>query len=229
MKTKLKFIIPFVVIVTIALSLILFSQISNLPVQNISPDNSTSYSPEIAATPTISSPTEVSSAPTPSSAVYPLVSYQNNMITYSYYDIVEDKKKTITQNLEGDAPLSSVMEIVSQTIFEKTLADSPINPLSIEQKGDAIYVDFKKDILKTQLGSSGEATILESIADGYLNNLPGIHRIYFSVEGADYSSSHIEFPKDQPYKQRIVRKILCKVQMSDEVFVSPGRSAGAAF
>ena len=132
----------------------------------------------------------------------PLVTYENNEIVYEYFDVIDDSTKIIKEEASGELPLSFVLDSVSQKLFDKPLADSPMQPLSIKQKGNSIYVDFRSDVLHTQLGSSGESTMLESIADGYLNNIEGVDAVYFSVEGKSYSSSHIEFPMDVPYKKK---------------------------
>ncbi|MBC5647876.1 GerMN domain-containing protein [Christensenella tenuis] len=202
MKSKWKIILPICAAVIV---LIVIFSMHGITMPASSP--AASSAPSVEAQPSASAGFPASSASassSPSSSVENMedtpVSYENDTITFDYFDVVENQKKTLTEPVDGEKPLSYVMETVSQLLFDEPLAESPIDPLSIRLENGSVYIDFKKEILSAPLGASGESVILDSIANGYLNSLSEVTAIYFSVEGQDYASSHIEFPKDQPYK-----------------------------
>ncbi len=158
---------------------------------------SATMSPMASATPT---PSE-SPSPSPSVSSDP-VTYADNKIEFEYYDVEQDKNVDATVEVEGEGDVQSAIDAVNEAYVKKVLGETGIETNSIVYTGGNVYVDFTDSVYNMNLGSTGESALLESIADAYLNNVEGIQAVYFSVNGYDYSSGHIEFSKDEPYKTK---------------------------
>ena len=52
------------------------------------------------------------------------------------------------------------------------------------------------------MGSTGENSLLEGVANVYLDNMKEVKAVFFSVDGNDYSSGHIEIDKNEPFKSK---------------------------
>lgn len=175
---------------------------------NNEPSVSPSETVQPIATPTPTATVKPAQAtPSPSPSPSPTVSsdpvtYEDNKIEFEYYDVAEDKMVDATVEVEGTGDVQSAIDAVNDVYIKKVLGDAGIKTNSIVYKDGNIYVDFTDSIYNLNLGSSGESGVLESIADAYLNNVEGIKAVYFSVNGTDYSSGHIEFSKDEPYKTK---------------------------
>jgi len=172
------------------------------PSESVQPSATASASASVTLKPMESSPApsiNPSSTPAPSSDP---VTYEDNKIEFEYYDVAQDKTVDATVEIEGEGDVQSAINAVNDVYIKKVLGDSGIQTNSIVYKEGNIYIDFTDSIYNLNLGSAGESSVLESIADAYLNNIDGIKAVYFSVNGYDYSSGHIEFSKDEPYKTK---------------------------
>jgi cytoskeletal protein RodZ len=163
--------------------------------------------PDIAAT----APEEEVSAPEPPAGpghvvradmAAETVRYERDTVEYTYYDVASDGPKAVQAEVAEDSSLGFGLEVVSQQLFGKPLAESGINPNSISLEGGNLYIDFSAAIYDIQAGVEGEDAVLESIADAYLNNLPEVQAVYYTVDGGDYSSGHFSIPGGTPYKTK---------------------------
>lgn len=152
-------------------------------------------SPSISTTP---SPT-LSASPTPSISGDPVV-YQDNQINFEYYDVAQDKNVDVTVNVNEGASSAAALDAVNTEYIQKVIGADSIQTNSIVFTDGNIYIDFTDSIYDLNLGSGGEAGVLDSIANAYLNNVEGVKAVYFSVNGQNYSTGHIEINKDKPYK-----------------------------
>ncbi|MPM62773.1 hypothetical protein SDC9_109651 [bioreactor metagenome] len=164
--------------------------------QTVEPTSAVSMKPA-QATP----PMSVSPSPSPMVSSDP-VTYKDNKIKFEYYDVAQDKMVDATVEVEGTGDVHSAIDAVNDVYIKNVIGDAGVQTNSIIYKEGNIYVDFTDSIYNLNLGSSGESGVLDSIADAYLNNVEGIESVYFSVNDYDYSSGHIEFSKDKPYKTK---------------------------
>lgn len=131
------------------------------------------------------------------------VEYENDAIKYSYYDVVLDRQEEIEIEVpEEDSLLDFALNVVAETIFEMPLDESPIMPNSIILEDGELIIDFSEKIYEANFGTSGEGALLDSIVNAYMENLPEVEEIYISVNGANYSTGHIEIPKDTAFAKR---------------------------
>ncbi|MDL2236872.1 GerMN domain-containing protein [Christensenellaceae bacterium OttesenSCG-928-K19] len=198
---KIVLVVIIIAVVVILLAVVLGSQAKNR--QEIA---QTEAAENISATPTPTvvpapTPTPVPTSPLDADAQTP-VSFGNNVIEYEYFDVVENETKTIKKEVGEQTLLIQPFKIIAEQFFEKPLDETPIEPNSVELRDDSIYIDLKKSIYTSNLGSSGESAVLESIANSYLNNMEGVESVYISVDGGPYESSHIEFSQYEPYKAK---------------------------
>ncbi len=128
--------------------------------------------------------------------------YEDNTVKYTYHNIVTDADKTIEVQVSPASLATFGLEVVAEEMFDLPLEESPINPNSIIVEGGKLYIDFTDKIYESNFGTAGEATLLESIAGAYLDNLPDVNEIYYSVEGKDYTTGHFELSKDIPFETK---------------------------
>lgn len=164
------------------------------------PTQEPSSSPSPTATATMTS--SASPSPTVSLEAEDDVEYKDNKLEYDYYDIIDDEEKTEIIEVDTKEPLQYPLSVVAMQFFNKELADSPIKPNSIVLTGSDLSIDFTSAILQAGLGSSVEDSLLNAVADIYLNNIDGLNAVYISVDGGDYSSGHFEFSKNEPFKTK---------------------------
>ena len=163
------------------------------PVVSPSPSQTVSATPSASPSPTLSqAPIEAEDD----------VTYKDDKLEYEYYDVADDQEKTEIIEVDETETLQYPLSVIATQYFNKDLAQSPLNPNSIVLTNNNLYIDFTSAILNAGLGSSSEDSILNSIADIYLNNIDGLNGVYISVNGQDYSSGHFEFSKDTPFKTR---------------------------
>lgn len=158
-------------------------------------------SPSASASETI----EPTPTPEPTPAVRPdkkdeVTEYVNDSIEYEYYDAEADKMVKEEVTASANATLSYPMELVAKQLFGAELPGSPLEPNSISVVDDGVYIDFKSKVYEANMGTVGEAALLDTVADAYLKNIPGVTKVYVSVDGNDYSTGHIEVSKNSPYK-----------------------------
>ena len=169
-------------------------------IKTVPPTNepSPSVSPAASASPT------ASPAPTPTKIITgeDQVKYEDDKIEYEYYDVNEDTTKTDTTELDESQTLEYPLSIIAKQLFNQELDQSPLMPNSVQLIGQSLYIDFTSSILNANLGSGGESAMLDEIASIYLNNITGLNSVYISVDGGNYSSGHIEFPMNVPYKSK---------------------------
>lgn len=127
------------------------------------------------------------------------VEYKDNKVEYTYHDIVSDSEKKMEATADTQSDLKFGLEVVAQQLFGQPLDQSPINPNSISLEDGKLYIDFKASIYEANFGLEGEAAMLDNIANAYLNNIPEITEIYYSVDGGNYSTGHFEIPGGIPY------------------------------
>jgi disulfide oxidoreductase YuzD len=149
----------------------------------------------------------MSPSPTPTASKDTLeaqdnVKYKDDKLQYDYYDVAEDQEKTVIIEVGNQEQLQYPLSVIADQYFNKNLDQSPLKPNSVVLMDNKLHIDFTNAILTAGLGSSSEDSLLNAIADIYLNNIDGLNAVYISVAGRDYSSGHIEFSKDQPYKTR---------------------------
>lgn len=154
--------------------------------------------------PVISQAPEPSELPTPAPVTRKNMSdepveYKDNKVEYTYHDIVSDSEKKMEAAADTQSDLKFGLEVVSQQLFGQPLDQSPINPNSISLEEGKLYIDFKASIYEANFGLEGEASMLDNIANAYLNNIPEITEIYYSVDGGNYSTGHFEIPGGTPY------------------------------
>ncbi len=130
------------------------------------------------------------------------VEYKDNKVEYTYHDVASDSQKTIEAEASTQSNLQFGLEVVAQQLFNVPLDQSPINPNSISLVDGNLYIDFSAKIYDANFGTSGEAGMLDNIANAYLENLPEVQAVYYSVDGANYSTGHFEIPGGVPYMSK---------------------------
>ena len=140
--------------------------------------------------------------PSPGTSSDPVTYQDEKKVTVEYYDVNKDAQATATYTISGDVSVGSAMDAVNDIYIQNVIGSDSIKTNTIIFKDGNIYIDFTDSIYGLNLGSTGEAGVLNSIADAYLNNVEGINAVYYSVDGADYSTGHLEFSKDKPYKTK---------------------------
>lgn len=127
------------------------------------------------------------------------VEYKDNKVEYTYHDIVSDSEKKMEAAADTQSDMKFGLEVVAQQLFGQPLDQSPINPNSISLEDGKLYIDFKASIYEANFGLEGEASMLDNIANAYLNNIPEVTEIYYSVDGGNYSTGHFEISGGTPY------------------------------
>jgi hypothetical protein len=130
------------------------------------------------------------------------VEYKDDKLEYDYYDVADDEEKTAIVEINEQEQLQYPLSVIATQYFNQELNSSPIKPNSVVLTNNELFIDFTSAILQSGLGSSSEDSLLNAIADIYLNNIKDLTAVYISVNGADYSSGHFEFSKDTPFKTR---------------------------
>ncbi len=131
------------------------------------------------------------------------VVYENNAIEYKYLDVASGSYKTGTTSVENyNSSLKYGLEVIAQDKFGKTLADTPIDPQAMTQQDGNLTIDFKPEIVDSNLGAMGESSILDAIADLYLNNVSGIKAVYFGISGDNFITGHSEIFRNEPYRTK---------------------------
>mgnify|MGYP001002075041 CR=1 FL=1 len=128
------------------------------------------------------------------------VEYANDTIKYTYYDPGTDTQKTETVQAGEEDTLRTLADAVSQSYFGQPLDQSPMSPNSIRVDGSSLYYDFKDSISQTNLGAASEVALLDSLAQAYKSNLDSVTDVYFSVNGGDFVTGSMDWPKDVPYE-----------------------------
>lgn len=131
------------------------------------------------------------------------VQYKNNTVEYTYYDVAEDTDKKLTVEAPVQSDLKYGLEVVAQQMFDQSLEKSPLRTNSIALEGGKLRIDFTSAIYDdVNFGTAGEAGMLDNIANAYLNNLPEVTAVYYSVDGNNYSTGHFELPANVAYKEK---------------------------
>lgn len=201
-KKKLIIIISIIVLIAVCIILLIFFGPASPAPDVTIPAASDTAAPLSSASSDISSSSPSTSVDIPSLSGDDTVQYRNDRIELEYYDVPSDTFKKESVTVDDNTQLQFVMELVAQQFFEKPLSDTPIQPKSIKLKGNSIYIDFSKDIQSAPFGSSGDVALLDAIYNGYTKNIADITNIYFSIEGDDYETSHVEFSKNIPYQPK---------------------------
>lgn len=146
-----------------------------------------------SATPSV----PVSATPGPSEEV----AYKDQTIMFEYYDVAEEKMVEANYTIEeGSASVETALEAVNKAYIEDVMGSEGVAVHSIVFSEGNIFIDFTSSIYGLNLGSGGEIALLDSIADAYLNNVVGAKAVFYTVDGGDYASGHIEIPKGEAYK-----------------------------
>lgn len=127
------------------------------------------------------------------------IDYRENEVVVEYYDVGSMANKTETVAAGEDAQVQLVMEVVAQQFFGQPLAETPIKPNSIQLDGDNIFIDFSSSFNDAPLGSNGEVSVLDAIYNGYTQNISGLKNVYFSMDGGDLITGHLDVSKNAPY------------------------------
>ncbi len=125
--------------------------------------------------------------------------YKNGTIKFEYYDVASDKQATVEVKTDAKSTLRTGLEVVAKQMFNQELDKSPINPNSMKLGKDELRIDFTDKVYEMSLGSSGEASVINSIAKAYLQNVDGLKAVYFSVMGKPYESGHMQIALDQAF------------------------------
>lgn len=175
----------------------------------VSPSVSHDVSGEVTVSSAPGTPAQASPTPAPSPSVSPSaidgdpVTYTDEQtITVEYYDVASDETATATYSLASPGTAQSALDAVNEVYIQNIMGAGSIETNSIVFKGGNIYIDFTQSIYSLNLGSGAEAGVLDSIANAYLNNVQGAAAVYYSVDGQDYSSGHIEIDRNTPYKTK---------------------------
>jgi Sporulation and spore germination. len=163
--------------------------LSEAPSPTVTLIPSSLLTPSPTLSPTSSATASVKTAEDP-------VSYKDNKIQYSYYDVNSDSKKSVTVDTDSTSKLNMVLAQVAKSYYSRDLADTPLDPNSIKLQGDSVYIDLKSSLT---MGAESEASLLNTIVSAYKSNIEGVNNVYFSVNGQDYSSGNMSFSKDKPY------------------------------
>lgn len=150
-------------------------------------------------TPTIETTQIPSRVPVQTPGVAGKIEFKDSkQITVKYSDLnTQEEKEQIYEMPEGSAENAGI-EAVNQILFGETRV--MVNSITLTDGN--LFIDFDQSIYETGLGSSGEETLLTTIADTYLNNVEDVNAVYYSVDGENYSGGHIVQDKDQPFKTR---------------------------
>ncbi|MEG0630765.1 MAG: hypothetical protein RR459_07585 [Christensenellaceae bacterium] len=152
--------------------------------------------PELLVTPT--------PLPTATAGKNENVPYKDKQsIEVKYYD--EGSQKTVVKEYKpaknaGNA--QAAMDAVNETISKDLLGGKKLETNTVVYTDGNAFIDFKGTVYDKMSMSAVENSVLEAIADAFLNNVDGIKGVYYSVDGKPYSSQHIEIPQDQPYKTK---------------------------
>ncbi len=128
--------------------------------------------------------------------------FNSDTITFKFYDVESDGTKEVTVKVPAGATLSFPLSVVAEQMLGQQLESSVLKPNSVIQQDGDIYIDFTDKILSINAGSSTESALLEAVSSIYLDNVAGAQKIFISVDDEDYSSGHLEFSKDKPYKMK---------------------------
>lgn len=115
---------------------------------------------------------------------------------YSINDESLESEQTKVQ-IKGEITAKVIVDAVVKAFAEHSLE---IGIDSVEQEGANVVVSFlySKAPL-SQVGSTVEETILNSVADSLIDNLPDCKGVIFRAEGGAYESGHFAFGKDELY------------------------------
>ncbi|MEG1860050.1 MAG: GerMN domain-containing protein, partial [Christensenellaceae bacterium] len=103
---------------------------------------------------------------------------------------------------DGKNSADAAFKAVNEVFLKDLLGSKGITVNSVLFSDGNLFIDFPKKIYELNLGSAGESSFLESIADTYLNNVEGIKAVYYTVDKEAYASENIELLKDTPYKKK---------------------------
>lgn len=168
----------------------------------VSPTPSIAASASVSASPSISASSSASASPSASDSIKTandIVDYTNNKIEYKYYDVSNDTDNSDTVTLDSDQTLSYPLTLVANKYFGQDLKDTPLSPNSIELNGDTLKIDFSSAITDAEIGSYEESAMLKTIGSIYLQNIASLKYVYITVDGGEYTSGHINIPKDSPF------------------------------
>lgn len=125
---------------------------------------------------------------------------------------VEDEGKEITIYSINDESLESEQTTVkiAGEITPEVIVNAVVEAFSehsleigidyVKQENSNVIVSFLNDKAPiSQVGSGVEETILNSIADSLIDNLPECKGVIFRAEGKAYESGHFMFDKDELY------------------------------
>ena len=119
-----------------------------------------------------------------------------NVTIYSINDESLESEQT-TVKLKGEITPVAIVDAVVAAFEEHSLE---IGIDSVKQEGSNVIVSFLYDKAPlSQVGSTVEETILNSIADSLIDNLPNCNGVIFRAEGEAYESGHFAFGKDELY------------------------------
>lgn len=202
-KKKLIWIIVIVAAAVICIALVL----SNSQQKNAKPSEISARESEVPVQESKAAANSQLPSADPSASAAPLtenseVQYNGNKIDYQYHDEISDTDKSVVVDVDGKSDLKYGLSVVAEQMFGEALENSSINPNSIKLESGNLYIDFKLDIYDLNMGSTGENSLLEGVANVYLDNMKEVKAVFFSVDGNDYSSGHIEIDKNEPFKSK---------------------------
>lgn len=131
------------------------------------------------------------------------IKYIDDTIRFTYYDVALEKDVEAAYPIDREnAGPEAALEAVNKEFLAGIAGGQQVKANSVLFSDGNLFIDFTSDIYGLDIGSAGEKTLLDSIADAYLNNVENIKAVFFSVDGAGYTSENIEIPKDESYKEK---------------------------
>ncbi len=152
------------------------------------------------ATPAVSVTYIPSVPPVETPSVGEEVTYTGDTIKFKYFDAEKNKSLDAEYNIEGSPNENTAFDAVNELYLKKIMGLKDVKVNSIKYSEGNVFVDFTESIYNTNLGSESEVGILDAIADAYFTNIEDTKAIYYTVNGSEYISGHLELPTNQPYK-----------------------------
>lgn len=123
-------------------------------------------------------------------------------VTKTGYDIGYVKKDfSLKTNELPNGKIEEYFKTSPKENYNKLMSDNTkINKLSVDQEKGIVTADFSKELVsEMNAGSGTEAYILRSITNT-LGSYYGVDKVYITLDGAPYSSGHIEMKQGETFK-----------------------------
>lgn len=129
------------------------------------------------------------------------LTFNGDALTISYYDFNEGKEVTQQYDLAGGTDATLPLAAVNEFYIVGSIGMDEIQANSVTFLNGNIFVDFKGDTISSLRGAE-ETTVLEAIAQAYLDNVEDAEAVYYSVDGQDYESENLFQSINDPYMKK---------------------------